>query len=209
MLGVRFKWACPGGDSSGTKDGSIINNPVQAASPMVYDGLDGQLYNLAAPHVSTVGLTMRMNIPYSWLVYAHGHTTRLFVAGDVLTGPMSGCLITMWTDQGRRYVGHVGTVESSVTVNQKVKTVFAAAMPQNTTGFNPANAWDFGEISQKMKKIKPAPSIKIMALVTATNQFYSILMFNLTGGQANEWCVGGIKLVPPMNYQAIKTKLTI
>lgn len=208
MLGVRFKWACPDADSSKRKDGSIIDNPHQAASALVYDGMDGELYNLAAPHVSTVGLSMRMNIPYSWLVYAHGHTTRLLVGGDVLTGPMSGCLITKWTDQGRRYVGHVGTVVDSLTINQKVKSTFSAAMPQNTTGFNPANAWDFGEISQKMTKFKTAPAAHIMALVTSGNQFYSILMFNLTGGQPNEWCVGGIKLVPPMNYQAIKTKLT-
>lgn len=210
MLGSRFKWACPPADPGKTKDGSIIDNPSRPASPMVYDGLDGQLYNLGAPHVSTVGLTMRMNIPYSWLVYAHGHTTRLnVVTGDVLTGPMSGCLITVWMDKGRRYVGHVGTVESSASVNKKVKSFFAGAMPQNTTGFNPANAWSFGEISQLMSKLKPAPSMNIMALVTSTNQFYSILMFKLNGGGPNEWCVGGIKKVPAMNYQAIKTKLTI
>lgn len=208
MLGVRFRWSCPGADPGKAKDGSIIDNPHRSVSPLVYDGLDGQLYDLSAPHVSTVGLTMRKNIPYSWLVYAHGHTTRLHVSGDVLTGPMSGCLITVWKDQGRRYVGHVGTVESSAAVNQKVKSTFAATMPQNTTGFNPANAWNFGEISQKMSKIKPAPAAKIMALVTSGNQFYSVLMFQLTAGKPNEWCVGGIKKVPPMNYQAIKTKLT-
>jgi len=207
MLGVRFKWTCPAADPGKTKDGSIIDNPHRAPSPMIYDGLDGQLYNLSAPHVSTLGLRMRMSIPYSWLVYAHGHTTRLNVTGgDVLTGPMSGCLITVWTDQGRRYVGHVGTVESSETVNQKVKSTFANAMPQNTTGFNPANAWSFGEIAQKMSKITPGPSAKIMALVTANNQFYSILMFKLGVGQ-NEWCVGGCKKVAPMTSQAIKSNL--
>lgn len=208
LLGVRLKWACPGADPGRTKDGSIIDNPRRAPSPMIYDGLDGQLYDLTAPHVSTVGLTMRMNIPHSWLVYAHGHTTRLATAGDVLTGPMSGCLITTWTDQGQRHVGHVGTVESSPDINKKVKAAFAAAMPQNTTGFNPANAWDVGEITQLMGRIKPAPAMKIMALVTSGGEFHSILMFLLTGGEPNQWCVGGIKKVPPMGYQALKTALT-
>ena len=213
MLGVRFKWACPGANSGLSKDGSIIDNPQQGANPpLVYDGLDGELYNLAAPHVSTVGLTMRMNIPYSWLVYAHGHTTRLHLNADVLTGPMSGCLITVWTDQGRCYVGHVGTVEYSETINKKVKETFIAVMPQNTTGFNPAHAWNPGEISPKMSKFKKVfgqlpPVAKIMALVTSDNRFYSILMFGLKGGQSNEWCVGGIKKVPPMNYQRIKNEL--
>ena len=62
MLGVRLKWACPASDSSGIKDGSIVDNPLRPSN-MTYDGMDGQLYNLAGPHVSTVGLTMRMNIP--------------------------------------------------------------------------------------------------------------------------------------------------
>lgn len=205
MLGVRLKWTPPTQDASGTKDGSIIDNPHRAQTPMVYDGLDGQLYNLSAPHVSTVGLTMRMNIPYSWLVYSHGHTTKLSVPGDVLTGPMSGCIIAVWKENGRRYVGHVGTVESSDVINQKVKATFGWAMLQDTIGFNPAAAWNPGEISQLMSKITPGPSVQIMALVTASNQFYSILMFKLSGGR-NEWCVGGCKNVAPMNYQAIKAK---
>ena len=205
MLGVRLKWPPPAQDASGTKDGSIIDNPHRAQAPMVYDGLDGQLYDLSAPHVSTVGLTMRMNIPYNWLVYSHGHTTRLSAPGDALTGPMSGCIIAVWKEKGRRYVGHVGTVESSDIINQKVKTTFGRAMPQDTIGFNPADAWNFGEISLLMSKIKPVPSAKIMALVTATNQFYSILMFKLSGSQ-NEWCVGGCKKVAALNYHAIKAK---
>ena len=208
MLGVRLKWVCPGAVGSKTKDGSIIDNPVVAASRLVYDGLDGQLYDLGAPHVSTRGLTMGMNIPYRWLVYALGHTTRLTANHDVLTGPMSGCLIAKWMDQGRRYVGHVGTVDDSATVNQRVKNTFVAAMPQNTTGFDPANAWRHDEILKLMNRIKPFPGWKIMALVTTANQFYSILMLKLTGGQQNEWCVGGIKQVPPLNFAAIRRRLT-
>ncbi|MGD8322471.1 MAG: hypothetical protein PVJ02_18610 [Gemmatimonadota bacterium] len=208
MTGVRFKWACPPADPGKTKDGSIIDSPPRPASAMVYDGMDGELYDLSAPHVSTVGLTMRMNIPYEWLVYAHGHTTKLSPTRDVLTGPMSGCLITQWTDQGRRYVGHVGTVESSASVNQKVKTAFAAAMPQNTTGFNPANAWNPGEIAQKMGKFGKVPAVRIMALVTTGGQFYSVLMFELQGGEANRWCCGGAKRVQAMDANALRTALT-
>jgi hypothetical protein len=207
MLGVRFKWACPAADASGNKDGSIVDNPLRP-STMTYDGMDGQLYNLAGPHVSTVGLTMRMTIPHTWLVYKLGHTTKLSATGDILTGPMSGCLITLWTDRGRRYVGHVGTVESSAAVNKKVKSAFAAAMPRNTIGFNPADAWAPGEISPLMAKISPCPAMKIMALVTSANRFYAILMFSLMAGQPNEWCVGGIKEVLPMSYDAIRTRMT-
>ena len=102
LLGVRFKWTKPPEQHSGKMIGSIIDHLQRLASPMVYDGMDGQLYNLAAPHVSTVGLSMRMNIPYGWLAYSPGYTTKLCTGGDILTGFMSGCLITVWTDdQGR------------------------------------------------------------------------------------------------------------
>ena len=204
--GIRFKWACPGADPGKTRDGSIIDNPPRALSPLVYDGVDGEL-DSGGTNVTTLGFSMRMNIPYNWLVYAHGHTTRLSTAGDILTGPMSGCLITTWTDKGGRFVGHVGTIESDESVNKKVKTQFAAHMPPTTTGFNPANAWDPGEIALKMGKFKKMPTPKIIALVTPGNEFHAILMFALQGVQ-NEWCCGGIKKVAPMNYGAIKAKLS-
>ena len=58
-----------------------------------------------------------------------------------------------------------------------------------------------------MMKFKPCPSMKIMALVTSANRFYAILMFSLTAGLPNEWCVGGIKEVQPMSYEAVRAKL--
>ena len=207
MQGVRLKWNCPGADPGRTKDGSIIDNPPTLGSHIVYDGLDGELYNLAAPHVSTVGLTMGKRIRHNWLVYAHGHTTKLNARGDILTGPMSGCLITEWKDRGLRYVGHVGTIESSASVNIKVKSVFARSMPRNTKGFNPANAWAPGEIMQIMSKFNTIPGMNIMALVTSSGKFFSVLMFKMRD-KVNEWCVGGAKRVQPMRYQALKRALT-
>lgn len=208
MTGVRFKWwpSMPQ-DAGKPKDGSITDSPPGAATPLIYDGMDGELYNLAAPHVSAVGLTMRMSIPYTWLSYVHGRTARLSPVGDVLTGPMSGCPIAVWTDNGRRYVGHVGTIDGNDAVNKVVKATFAAAMPQNTTGFLPASAWDAAEIAKLAAKFKKYPGYNIMALVTAANEFHSILMFRLQGLQPGEWCVGGIKKLPSMNYQALKTEL--
>ena len=207
LAGVRLKWACPAADASGTKDGSIINDPRRNAAPMIYDGLDGELYE-GGPHASTVGLSMGKNIPYSWLTYCHGHTTqRLLSAGDILTGPMSGCLIAEWTDQGMRWAGHVGTVESSAAINSKVKQNFGMAMPTQARGFYPDRAWSATEIASKAGKFKTLPRMNIMALVTSSSQFFSVLMFKLQGGAPNEWCVGGIKRVPPKNAVELRRDL--
>src|SRR5687768_6994393 len=114
----------------------------------------------------------------------------MLAAGDVLTGFMSGCLICQWTENGMRYVGHVGTVESSQQVNTRVKSAFAAFMPPDTTGFNPAAARDPGEIAPKMMKCKKGATPRILALVTTGGEFYSLLFFELREGPGL-WCVGG------------------
>jgi hypothetical protein len=68
----------------------------------------------------------------------------------------------------------VGTVESSQQVNTRVKSAFAAFMPPDTTGFNPAAAWDPGEIAPKMMKFKKGATPRILALVTTGGEFYSL-----------------------------------
>lgn len=206
--GVRYRWKCPGANGGVTRDGSIVNSPVVAASPMIYDGMDGELYR-GGPHVSAVGLTKGMQIPYSWLVYMHGHTTRRMLSGgDVLTGFMSGCLITLWSENGIRYVGHVGTVEANPAQDTRVKDTFARAMPSQAMGFNPFAAWDPGDIANLQRTFKKGPVPKVMALVTTSGKFYSILMFGFGIGAIEEWCVGGIKSVDPMNRNTLYTALT-
>ena len=72
--GIRFKWTKPR-DAIGPLDGTIIDS-AQTATPLIYDGLDGQLKDphLMQVNVSTLGLTMRMPIQYAWLDYAPGRT---------------------------------------------------------------------------------------------------------------------------------------
>lgn len=203
LKGVRLRWTFPGDHSTGSKDGSITPNPSRPAGPMIYDGLDGDLVDYSLPNVSTLGLRKGMVIPYNWLVYSIGHTSKLMLAaGDILTGYMSGCLITQWLENGYRYVGHIGTVDSSVEISSRVKKAFSAFMPPDTTGFNPAAAWDPNEILPMQRKFKTAAETKVLALVTTSGQFYSLLMFKL-GGAPDQWCVGGLRRVPPMNRDAL------
>jgi hypothetical protein len=182
QLGVRLKWSSPGDDEGQPKDGAIINNPARTAGPMIYDGMDGQLFNIALPHASALGLTMRTNIPYNWLVYAPGRITKLAIgSNDVLTGFMSGCLIAMWTEGGARYAGHVGTVVGRPDVNQVVNSKFAKSMPADTKGFFPNLAWDEKlEVEPKQLKFKGIVALpRVMALVTTSYDMYSLLVFEL------------------------------
>ena len=202
--GIRYKWTKPR-DAIGPQDGTIVESK-EAATPMVYDGLDGQLIDpfLLQTNVSTLGLKMRMPIQYAWLDYAPGRTARLPIGPyDVLTGYMSGCIIAHWSDKGLRYAGHVGTIDNP-NVDRQVKRTFAFAMSKDTKGFDPFGAWPNNEIAAAVGKIKPMPQAKIFALVTTQGEFYSILMLSLPN---NEWCAGGIKQVPPISHDQLKLRM--
>lgn len=203
MLGVRFKWTWPSDYTGGV--GTIIDNPIKAAVPMVYDGMDGELYNLSAPHVSTLGLTMGKSIPINWLYFKEYSTTKIKSGGDVVTGDMSGCIIATWT-AGGRCVCHVGTGPNAE-MNKKVKTTFAAAMPPTAIGYDPAAAWPTAEIRRLSSKFSDVnTSHKIVGLVTSSNQLFAILLFRQNNGA--DWICGGIKSCTAMPYATLKAKMT-
>jgi len=203
--GVRFKWTKPR-DQIGPLDGAIVDSR-EAATPMIYDGLDGQLIDphLMQVNVNTLGLTMRMPIQYAWLDYAPGRTARLPMGPyDVLTGYMSGCIVTRWSDRGVTYAGHVGTIDSRPDVNRPLKRTFAFAMTRDMRGFDPLGAWPTHEVAAAANKIKPGPVPRIFGLVTTGGAFFSVLMLSMPG---NEWCVGGIKSVPPISHDTLKLQM--
>lgn len=208
--GIRYKWTKPN-DSIGVLDGTMVDSK-QAATPLIYDGLDGQLLDplLRQVHVSTLGLSMRVPIQYAWLDYAPGRTARLPIGPyDVLSGYMSGCIIAHWTDKGIRCAGHVGTMERP-DVDRLVKRTFAFAMPKDTKGFDPFRAWPTSEIADIARQVKPTkaepfrPQQKILALVTTHGEFYSILMLSHPN---HAWCAAGIKKVPPIDHDTLKLRM--
>jgi hypothetical protein len=229
--GVRLRWTPPGSDASGSRDGSIIKNPPRAPCPMVYDGVDGELVRFASVRVKTSGLTKGTPIPYSWLAYCPGHTSKLQLSGnDVLTGFMSGCLVVLWADHDGRWVGHIGTDVDNPAASQRVKLAFVRVQPPNTTGFDPAAAWGAGDIGPLLASFRVRPDHKVLALVTSGGEFYSVLLLNLresrpeglAAGSArvgqdigppvrnapsNLWCVGGVKRVPAMSANGLVNKM--
>jgi hypothetical protein len=194
--GVRLKWMAPASQTS-VNDGAVIPSPIAPLNPMQYDGMDDQF--LATFHASALGLTMGQQIPYRWLTYVAGRTTTTGFAGDLLTGPMSGCLIATWTDGGPK-VAHIGTIDNNVPVSSKVKRNFAAeaGAAGDLTAFNPSALWPPAEVGAAMGR--RGMQFQIYALVTGLGRFYSVLVFELPigpgnnlGGRGFQRVVGGIK----------------
>lgn len=200
-LGVRYRWTKPN-NVDGPRDGRLVDS-IRPTALLTYIGL-GEVVDpiLMVRHVSMIGLHMNVPIQHQWLDYVPGRTARVTIGPyDVLTGFISGCIIARWVDRGVTSVAHIGTVESDLTTNRKVKRAFAFAMPRGTTGFNPAAAWDFNELSQIIRKFSSHKMPQICALVTTRGEFYSVVMFN---DGANEWYCGGVKLVQPISHDNLK-----
>lgn len=220
--GVRYLWRKPNDATGGPQDGAIVPSTM-VANNLMYDGLDGHravvdpLFLLTDVN-AVLGLLIRANIPHTWLDYAPGRSAQVQIGGsDILTGFMSGCLIVRGTYGGLMSAFHVGTITGNPGgINQTVKRNFAQNLPADATGFEPDLAWTRGEISAIQAKFtyRNGAQDRIFALVTTAGAFYSILMFNVAdpsnfsnpAGQSY-WCVGGIKLVPPLSRVRLMAKL--
>lgn len=200
--GVRVKWDKNKDDTTGSMDGSTTLQ-APATSRMIYDGMDAELLN-SMFHANSLGLNKGSSINFDWLDYKPGHTAKIIHRRDTLTGWMSGCYICTWTEAGTRYVGHNGTVDAEGALNDRVRKNFRDNMPRDARGFSPASAWAPEEISVLGNRFKTIKEAKIVALVTTTGEFYSMVIFNMQNGQ---WCIGGIKLVPGYAYASLRFKL--
>ncbi len=115
---------------------------------------------------------------FKWLPWYAGDISETTLDRDVLTGPMSGCILTSYQRNGAHQVGHVGTVDetdaSRVAVNLAVKAVwnnFANAHPADVVGgFDPVD-----------NAVPPHPPAqpgdqggKTWGLFTTTGQFYAV-----------------------------------
>lgn len=131
--------------------------------------------------VSTIGqnAVTKAHRNFVWLEWVPGKVSELQPGNtDVLTGPMSGCWITLYTRNGIRCVGHIGTEMDPATQNsidaKNAWNAFAAGAPANSIrGFDPFNAWP-GAFPAAL----PGESnLKAFALVTGTNDFYTVIAY--------------------------------
>lgn len=199
--GVRLKWMPPKSVTS-NNDGTVIPTPHVALNPLVYDGMDDQI--MANFHAGALGLRVGQTIPYQWLTYVSGRTTTMPIGGgDILTGPMSGCMLATWTDGGQKFA-HVGTIDNNVPASQLVKRTFAAhaGAAGDLCAFSPSSVWTPNEVAGAMGARPMA--FQIYGLLTG-GAHYAVLVFEIPAAQGGPGylagnsflrVVGGIKPVP-------------
>lgn len=218
--GIRLVWMKPN-DGPASMEGKVVDSR-QTATPMTYDGLDGELINplFMQVNVNEFGFTKGMTIDYDWLDYAPGSTAKKPLGTkDILTGYMSGCIITKFTMGTTDYWGHVGTIDSLPDVSKKVRENFGKVMGPGTVGYDPFGVWSNNEIEQVRSKFKSRPKASIMALITTTGDVHSILVLaipktvdvidpnKVIAIKQDNCCVGGVKPVPQMPAAALQAKM--
>lgn len=136
-----------------------------------------------------------------FLPWYQGDISETSLDRDVLTGPMSGCVLVSYRRAGNHMVGHIGTVTVTdvvpATINTNVKNlwnVFANAHPLDVVGgFNP--------VANTVPMHPPAAAGDIggetWGLYSTTGQFYAVQVY-LQKDTVDEYRVAAVHQVPSM-----------
>jgi hypothetical protein len=130
---------------------------------------------------SYLGASLWVNIPpanrqrFKWLPWHPGMISTTTLDFDLLTGPMSGCLIAVYTENGSRVVGHVGTSDD-LARSDAVKGAWRdfASNKQGLLGFNPMNMPELMTLEGNRGE-HPGP--EIWGLVTTDLKFFALKVY--------------------------------
>ena len=117
-------------------------------------------------------------LTYTWLTYAAGYVTTAPVAGPVMTGPMSGCLLCRYNLGGQK-LAHIGTVHNSQSPDtKKVKLAWLdfvdkQGISNSVTGISPLDCFSAMEVGGAMTSGGGVPNI--VGYFTST-QAYAMLL---------------------------------
>ena len=118
---------------------------------------------------------------FQWLPWLPGGLTHVVVGGvDVLTGPMSGCDLVLFTEAGAMHAGHLGTNFGAPAANNALKTTWnnlAINHPGRIIGrFNPLRDWHGPYPTARPGK--ESNGQKIFGLLTTTAEFFIVFTYS-------------------------------
>ncbi len=214
--GRKFKWACPKEAviKQSDRDGEIVaNNNV--ARNMLPNGWDQHV--LAALNQKGPPIFVQPVTPLNWLEYGPGKTKEAPLNNaDILTGPMSGCLLAIWTDNNNAgCAAHIGTTSDADVdepPNATVKQQFYAMLgllqkPNSVKGFSPLRAWSDSDLNGLLQ-IKPSGTgvPTLFGLMTAQKNFFSLALAKYSG--VDEWVCLGVKRCQGLDYAGLRAALS-
>jgi hypothetical protein len=141
---------------------------------------------------------------FKWLPYYLGDISNTDLTCDVLTGPMSGCILVSYKDAaGSPRVGHVGTVSGDPGgINGQVKTLWNTFATNNAAlvvgGFNPIDA-----TIPILPAQKGDSGWEAWGLFTTGGDFYTIHVWTQSTTR-DDWRVAAVHKRPSMTLAQLQ-----
>jgi hypothetical protein len=177
----------------------------------------GRISSVATGQITKAGKVHRN---FKFLPWYQGDIAETALDYDVLTGPMSGCILTSYIRAGHPVVGHIGTVTVTAavpaTINTNVKavwTAFANAHPGDVIGgFNPTG----GSVAAHPKFQPGDVGGETWGLLTTDGRFYAVQVYKQgelrdKGGTVlraapvlDEWRIAAVRKVTSMTLAQLQ-----
>ncbi len=144
---------------------------------------------------------------FKWLPWYQGDISETVLDHDVLTGPMSGCILVSYRSGGVITAGHIGTITVTATmpatINTNVKALwngFANAHPADVIGgFNPA-----GATVPAHPPAQPGDQVgQTWGLFTTNGDYYAVQVW-VQGGHPIVYRIAAVHLVPTMTLAQLQ-----
>ncbi len=143
---------------------------------------------------------------FKWLPWYEGDISETELDCDVLTGPMSGCILASYRRGANLMVGHIGTVTVSEaapqSINDNVKNLWnqwALANPAGIRGFNP--------VDRSLPVHPPAvggdSKGDTWGLFTTTGEYYAVQVY--IQNNVNHYRIAAVHPVTSMSLHQLQT----
>jgi hypothetical protein len=214
--GRKFGWTCPKEAEirQADWDGEIIANSSGTRN-LVPNGWDAHVWDKLNSKRELPRAAQPVS-PLTWLNYGPGKTFKAPLNNaDILTGPMSGCLLAVWTDDNNAtFAAHIGTTSNkkadeppNTTVKRNFYAMLVSLQKQNSVkGFNPLAPWSGPDING-LTDLRPPDTEgpKFFGLMTAQKSFFSLVLVKYR--RLDEWVCLGVKPCTAMDNAALRDAL--
>lgn len=134
----------------------------------------------------------RQDRNFQWLTYSPGYISYVHLNEyDVLTGPMSGCPIVLYTEGPKIYVAHVGTAVGYADENKILFDQWSAKIKtpgvKFVASFNPLRHSQPQHLTKPPQWADVGLNPSVFACVTkTTHEFYTIVTFPIIDPQTKQ-----------------------
>jgi len=134
---------------------------------------------------------------FAFLKYVPGHVTAAQLSRPILTGPMSGCYLCRFTEDGKSYISHIGTVntptdQGTIAAKNAWISFIGRSAVSNVSGASPFDLFPNTDFSAHQPKGGRVPTV--LGYFDGTNN-YGMLFAQVPSNVPNAVLPGVLQIV--------------